>query len=284
MECEFCQEPLSPSHQCISLVLKTLQEIEEEQERQTLRLEKLQSQAKHLLNYSSLSKNLHMFRGVEHIGSGCSGCGESPIIGIRFKCKECINFELCCKCRDTFFHPHSDFFILSVSGVHEVDCDVCSEKICEIRYICRECNSMNFCHKCIVTVSHIHRVLETVLPLAVTFDVFPKKNLVYVVNEEVSVHILVCNMSVQPLSDLTLKITSGEIPFEYVATIFNFTLNVGCKKTILLKGIISKPPGTYVASLRLYSEMYQEWVGSDIILSIRVTIDYFEGLKQSLSL
>lgn len=284
MDCEYCQEPLSPSHQCISLVLKTLQEIEEEQERQTLRLEKLQSQAKHLLNYSSLSKNLHMFRAVEHIGSLCSGCGESPIIGIRFKCKECANFELCCKCRDTFFHQHSDFFILSVTGFHEINCDVCNECVKEIRYICRECNSMNFCHSCIATVSHVHSMLDVVLPLAVTIDVFPKKNLVYVVSEEVSVHILVCNMSVQPLSGLTLRIISGVIPFEYVPTLLNFTLNVGCKKTILLKGIISKDPGTYISTLRLFNEEYQEWVGTDIELSIRVTIDYYEGLKQSLRL
>lgn len=127
-------------------------------------------------------------------------------------------------------------------------------------------------------------MLDVVLPLAVTIDVFPKKNLVYVVSEEVSVHILVCNMSVQPLSGLTLKIISGVIPFEYVPTLLNFTLNVGCKKTILLKGIISKAPGTYVSTLRLFNEEYQEWVGTDIELSIRVTIDYFEGLKQSLRL
>lgn len=284
MECEYCQEPSSPSHQCISLVLKTLQEIEEEQERQTMRLEKLQSQAKNLLNYSSLSKNLHMFRGVQHVGAGCSGCGETPIIGIRFKCKQCVNFELCCKCRDTFLHPHPDFFILSVSGVHEVDCDVCRENVGEIRYICRECSNMNFCHKCIVTVSHPHLVLETVLPLVVSVDIFPKKNLIYAVNEEAVVHILVCNMSVQPISNLTLKQTSGEIPFNYSPTLFDFTLNVGCKKTILLKGIVSKAPGDYVSTFRLFSETYQEWLGIDVVLNIRVAIDYLEALKQSLSL
>jgi Zinc finger, ZZ type len=284
MECEYCQEASSPSHQCLSLVLKTLQEIEEEQERQTMRLEKLQSQAKHLLNYNSLSKNLHMFRGVQHIGTGCSGCNETPIIGIRFKCKQCVNFELCCKCRDTFLHPHSDFFILSVSGVHEINCDVCNENVGEIRYICRECSNMNFCHKCVVSISHPHLVLENILPLVISVEVFPKKNLIYAVGEEAVVHILVCNMSVQPISNLTLKITSGEVPFQFSPTFFDFSLNVGCKKTILLKGTISKEPGNYVSTFRLYSEQYEEWVGTDIVLNIKVTIDYLEGLKQSLSL
>jgi hypothetical protein len=284
MDCEYCQEPLSPSHQCMPLVLKTLQEIEREQERQTMRLEKLQSQAKHLLNYSSLPKNLHMFRGVQHPGTVCSACGEAPIVGIRFKCKQCANFELCCKCRDIFRHPHTDFFILSVSGMHEVGCDICKAQIGEIRYICRECGNMNMCHKCISFGLHEHIVLETVLPLVVTVDVFPKKNLVYAVGEEAVVHILVCNMSVQPISNMALRRISGEVPFGYKITMFDATLNVGCKKTILLKGVIDKEPGEYVATFRMYSETYQEWVGSNIVLSIKVTIDYLEGLRLSLSL
>jgi hypothetical protein len=59
---------------------------------------------------------------------------------------------------------------------------------------------------------------------------------------------------------------------------------VGCKKTILLKGVIDNEPGNYVSTFRLFCEMYQEWVGTDIALNIRVTVDYLEGLKQSLSL
>ena len=284
MEWVDCNEIVGPNHQCMNTVLQTLQEIEVEQDKQTLRLERLQLQAKNLLNNSALSKNLHMFRGIQHIGTGCSGCNETPIIGIRFKCKQCLNFELCSKCRDTISHYHRDFFILSASGTHDIMCDVCQETVGEIRYICRACNTMNFCHRCMVTVSHIHEILEIVLPLVISVDVFPKKNLVYARGEQAVVHIFVCNLSVQPVGSLTLKLTGGVIPFEFTPTFFDFSLNIGCKKTILIKGIISEAQGDYTATFRLFSETYQEWVGKDIILNIRVTVDYLEGLRQSLSL
>ena len=284
MECEYCHEPTSPSHQCINSVLKTLQEIEEEQDRQAIRLEKLQSQAKNLLNYSSLSKNLSMFRENQHIGTGCSKCNETPIIGIRFKCKQCPSYELCCKCRDVYFHQHSDFFILSVSSTHGIDCDNCHENIGEIRYICKECDNMNLCHKCVVSNLHPHLSLETVLPLVISVDIFPKKNLIIAVCETAILHIVICNMSVQPISNLTLKVISGEIPFHFKPPLFDFTLNVGCKKTLMLKGKINNEPGQYTSTLRLFSETYQQWVGTDIILNITVTADYLEGLKQSLKL
>ncbi|KAL6073674.1 negative regulation of SNARE complex assembly [Balamuthia mandrillaris] len=37
---------------------------------------------------------------VEHEGVACDGCGVSPIRGIRYKCVNCVEYNLCSKCED----------------------------------------------------------------------------------------------------------------------------------------------------------------------------------------
>ena len=41
-----------------------------------------------------------------HIGITCNICGVSPIIGKRFKCTICKNYNLCVKCEDSTIHKH----------------------------------------------------------------------------------------------------------------------------------------------------------------------------------
>ena len=43
---------------------------------------------------------------VIHDGIQCKGCGIVPIIGIRYKCAECDNFNYCQKCEEMGGHPH----------------------------------------------------------------------------------------------------------------------------------------------------------------------------------
>ena len=43
---------------------------------------------------------------VEHNGIKCNNCGMLPIIGIRYKCIECDNYNFCEKCEKTRNHPH----------------------------------------------------------------------------------------------------------------------------------------------------------------------------------
>lgn len=35
---------------------------------------------------------------VIHEGIECDGCLQLPIIGVRYKCKNCADFDLCSKC------------------------------------------------------------------------------------------------------------------------------------------------------------------------------------------
>ena len=43
-----------------------------------------------------------------HKGSVCNGCGEFPIIGIRYQCVECKDFDYCEKCHEEkkYIHKH----------------------------------------------------------------------------------------------------------------------------------------------------------------------------------
>jgi len=48
-----------------------------------------------------------------HIGIKCEKCFEEPIIGYRYKCSVCYNYNLCQKCKEknTFLEYHSHYFI-----------------------------------------------------------------------------------------------------------------------------------------------------------------------------
>lgn len=38
------------------------------------------------------------FSGIKHDGTMCDTCRQQPIIGIRWKCAECTNYDLCTTC------------------------------------------------------------------------------------------------------------------------------------------------------------------------------------------
>jgi len=41
-----------------------------------------------------------------HLGVTCDGCSVYPIVGIRYKCSKCPDFDFCEKCEATLEHPH----------------------------------------------------------------------------------------------------------------------------------------------------------------------------------
>jgi len=42
-----------------------------------------------------------------HQGVACDGCGVKPIVGVRYKCTACDNFDFCEKCEASVDHPHA---------------------------------------------------------------------------------------------------------------------------------------------------------------------------------
>ena len=51
-----------------------------------------------------------------HIGIKCEHCQMMPIIGHRYKCPKCLNYNLCENCEElnseNNFHPHEDFILI----------------------------------------------------------------------------------------------------------------------------------------------------------------------------
>jgi len=48
--------------------------------------------------------------GQVHYRVRCDGCGTGPILGIRYKCAVCPNFDFCEKCKATVVHPKEHSF------------------------------------------------------------------------------------------------------------------------------------------------------------------------------
>jgi len=54
---------------------------------------------------------------THHYGITCDGCQKSPIVGRRFKCLQCFNFDLCEDC-EAKGHDHPMVRIVAVQNHH----------------------------------------------------------------------------------------------------------------------------------------------------------------------
>ena len=54
---------------------------------------------------------LEIASSESHEGVRCDGCGVRPVSGIRYKCKQCPDFDFCHECRLSRRHPHADFAV-----------------------------------------------------------------------------------------------------------------------------------------------------------------------------
>ena len=104
-----------------------------------------------------------------HNDIGCDGCNMNPIVGIRYKCSTCPNYDLCSNCMDKYDlnklnHPkdhlfnrfanpisrenHSPAFWSRSEWNHHIPCDGCKVKeIIGYRYFCTICTT-SFCEYC----------------------------------------------------------------------------------------------------------------------------------------
>lgn len=49
----------------------------------------------------------------------CDNCNVYPLIGVRYKCSVCKNFDFCQNCEETVSHPHA-FIKLTSPDIHPV--------------------------------------------------------------------------------------------------------------------------------------------------------------------
>jgi len=100
-----------------------------------------------------------------HQGVRCSGCGQSPLTGVRFQCCECKNLDLCSSCEEKQLTPYrhnTEHNMLKIKTpivprtVHTgVTCDNCKISPIEgTRYKCQTCDDFDLCEKCERTTDH----------------------------------------------------------------------------------------------------------------------------------
>ena len=81
---------------------------EEKSEKEEVKKEEKNEVKKEEKEEENIIKNENKENVIIHSGIKCKGCKMNPIIGIRYKCTVCDNFDYCEKCEDKFReeHPH----------------------------------------------------------------------------------------------------------------------------------------------------------------------------------
>ena len=96
----------------------------------------------------------------------CNGCFQSPIVGVRYKCSVCKNFDFCSSCEEKRSHDHAFLKINKPIVYHRgVECDGCGQApIAGDRYKCSVCDNFDFCSTCEEKVKHDHSFLKIKKP------------------------------------------------------------------------------------------------------------------------
>ena len=122
---------------------------------------------------------------IIHKGVTCDGCGVFPLIGCRYKCAICSNFDFCEKCEKKYGKQHSHPLVQISSPniklhsikcnlkeefkmknqidhidiIHDgINCDGCgAEYIIGSRYKCAVCPNFDYCEKCLKKYASDHQ-------------------------------------------------------------------------------------------------------------------------------
>jgi hypothetical protein len=272
--CEEClQEINEEPHRCLASLIELMDQIETKQIYQNHHIKRIQETADQIINYIPLYDKIQLFDEIVHDTYGCDGCSAYPIKGLRFKCRDCVNFDFCAMCREKSGHQHTDFYLITASGSHEgIGCDGCGEaNIKSLRYRCIECRNFNLCHKCYLTEQHEHDSFVALLPVVMTVDAFPNKhNLSYSIGEEVIIHFSVMNLSITTIRSLSLRRISGTFPFPFEEKKYELNLRVGEKSLLVYKTHISEEQGSYAGVCQFYYDEYKEAIGPPIVMNFSV--------------
>ena len=131
---------------------------------------------------------------IMHKGVACDGCGVFPLVGCRYKCAICPNFDFCEKCEKKYGKEHSHPLVQisnpniklhsikcnlkeefnmknnveHIDIIHDgINCDGCgAEYILGSRYKCAVCPNFDYCEKCLKehTSDHQHPFIKIYHP------------------------------------------------------------------------------------------------------------------------
>lgn len=107
---------------------------------------------------SGLTPQISFLYGQIHHNVKCDEC-LSKIVGLRYKCSKCKNFDLCHKCYGNIKMRHSHVFTLKtvIKKNLGVKCDSCGQNDFEgRRWKCSICPDFDFCNTCFLLNLGIH--------------------------------------------------------------------------------------------------------------------------------
>ncbi|KAI8360527.1 hypothetical protein B0O80DRAFT_439487 [Mortierella sp. GBAus27b] len=120
--------------------------------------------------------------GALHPDVYCDICLNS-VRGVRWKCQDCPNYDLCQKCHPLARqrHPHHTFRAIGKhvgnadqsnsvpqnarAAVHHASCDLCSKSIVGVRHKCFQCPDYDLCQGCLPLAKTRHNH-HTFIPIA----------------------------------------------------------------------------------------------------------------------
>jgi hypothetical protein len=95
-----------------------------------------------------------------HSNIRCDGCDQFPLVGVRYKCSVCPDYDLCSKCESKNIHPDDHPLIKLKEGPrqdihHGITCDGCGvAPISGARFKCTVCHDFDLCEKCEAKNTH----------------------------------------------------------------------------------------------------------------------------------
>mmetsp|Transcript_8649 Transcript_8649/g.9003 ORF Transcript_8649/g.9003 Transcript_8649/m.9003 type:complete len:203 (-) Transcript_8649:40-648(-) len=103
-----------------------------------------------------------------HLSVRCDECKVHPLLGRRYKCLDCKNFDYCeaCYLKHRLNSQHSNHSFNCITKVHPmsntvfslVSCDGCGMRpvVCE-RYNCLDCQNFDYCKWCYERNQEVHK-------------------------------------------------------------------------------------------------------------------------------
>lgn len=279
--CPKCSLPFYENHSCLHSMRTALISLKRLINQQHKRIEFLNDSSKSLQEKAEDLPEYGQFKHTNHESTGCDGCGSIPIIGIRYKCKECIDYDLCHICRNSVPHKHSQFYIFTHNNSHDSKhCFDCRGNITtNVLYHCPECNN-NLCHPCVKEKGHPHQNLTSILPFNLKVEAYLNKTSPkYKQREHIKITFVIQNLGTQKVRRLMIMVTQGLPPFQLIQKEMDVDMDLLDIRQLDIEGKISAKISKCDFVLRFYSILEEQFIGPDIPMQISVSGGFFGFIK-----
>lgn len=242
--------------------------------------QKLEAYSEESKSFTSIIPNQDTHKHLVHQQACCDGCYQLPLLGTRFKCSKCPNFDLCFSCRYTFPHKHEEFYAITTANQHKTkNCTSCFGRITDVIHKCKICPS-ELCHECYVVNGHDHDIVEPVFPFDIKIEAYCNKNCSRVKNgDEILIQFIIYNLSKQPV--WSLNVVDEDCPFIAIRRETKVNIYERDIAVIDVSGVIKAQARAYNTKFQIIETTLNEQIGQDVYIKFSVTEGLFSSLFKS---